>query len=243
MKFARMRAMISRNHIAYAGTTLATALLMIAAPTLTSAQAEALSIKQPDVPGPIAEEAAVPPQIDGRISDRHSLGHDGVRVRGVVTDAGVARSLVTLQVRISRRGGWRSVVKKRVTPGRRFSLSWYGARPGRYSSRLVLNWHGIRAVDHLGSVFVYRRSFASWYGPGFYGHRTACGGRLTASVLGVAHKTLPCGTPVTFHLHGKTVTARVIDRGPFIAGRDWDLTPALKRRLHFGSTGVVHTTR
>ena len=137
---------------------------------------------------------------------------------------------------------WTKAVSARVKPGRRFTLSWHGKRPGRYLMRLVVQKYGMRATRHLGAVFVFRRSFASWYGPGFIGGRTACGGRLTASVLGVAHKTLPCGTRVTFHLHGRNVTARVIDRGPFAAGRDWDLTPALKRKLHFGSTGSVNTT-
>ena len=60
--------------------------------------------------------------------------------------------------------------------------------------------------------------------------------------MGVANRWLPCGTKVTFRYHGRTVNTRVIDRGPFAHGRDWDLTPALKRKLRFGSTGTVHTT-
>ncbi len=86
---------------------------------------------------------------------------------------------------------------------------------------------------------VYRRSFASWYGPGFYGRRTACGQTVTDAVKGVAHKTLPCGTKVTFRNGDRIVRARVIDRGPFHAGREFDLTPAVKRALGFGSTGTV----
>src|SRR6266545_2545909 len=38
---------------------------------------------------------------------------------------------------------------------------------------------------------------ASWYGPGFYGNRTACGQLYTPEILGVAHLTLPCGTLLT----------------------------------------------
>ncbi len=59
----------------------------------------------------------------------------------------------------------------------------------------------------------------------------------------MAHKSLPCGTKVTFRYRGRSVTARVIDRGPYIAGREWDLTEALKRKLRFPSTGTVWTTR
>jgi rare lipoprotein A (peptidoglycan hydrolase) len=66
----------------------------------------------------------------------------------------------------------------------------------------------------------------SWYGPGFYGHRTACGLALTTSLVGVAHRTLPCGTRITFRnpANGRTVTMPVVDRGPYVAGRQWDLT-------------------
>jgi hypothetical protein len=55
----------------------------------------------------------------------------------------------------------------------------------------------------------------TWYGPGFYGNRTACGVRYTRKVVGVAHRTLPCGTLVEFKWHGITTVAPVIDRGPF----------------------------
>jgi hypothetical protein len=68
----------------------------------------------------------------------------------------------------------------------------------------------------------------SWYGPGFYGQHTACGEVLTTSLLGVAHRTLPCGTLVTFRNpnNGRTITVPVVDRGPYVAGRYWDLTYA-----------------
>jgi rare lipoprotein A (peptidoglycan hydrolase) len=61
--------------------------------------------------------------------------------------------------------------------------------------------------------------------------------------VGVANKTLPCGTKVTFRYRGRMATARVIDRGPYAAGREWDLTAALKAKLRFGSTGTVLSTR
>ncbi len=76
-----------------------------------------------------------------------------------------------------------------------------------------------------------RGQYASWYGPGFYGNRTACGQKLRKGTIGVAHKKLPCGTRVAFAYRGRWVRARVIDRGPYIAGRRWDLTYQLARRL------------
>jgi rare lipoprotein A (peptidoglycan hydrolase) len=68
----------------------------------------------------------------------------------------------------------------------------------------------------------------SWYGPGFYGSGTACGQTYSKTILGVAHKTLPCGTRVTFRnpKNGKSITVKVIDRGPYVAGRMWDLSYA-----------------
>ena len=80
----------------------------------------------------------------------------------------------------------------------------------------------------------YRR--ATWYGPGLYGNRTACGKRLRRGTLGVAHKSLPCGTPVTFYRGGRFVTVPVIDRGPFRHGVAWDLTAAAAHRLGMAST-------
>jgi rare lipoprotein A len=69
-------------------------------------------------------------------------------------------------------------------------------------------------------------SDVSWYGPGFYGRRTACGHAYTKAIIGVAHRTLPCGTRVTFKnpANGRTLTMPVIDRGPYVAGRQWDLS-------------------
>lgn len=72
---------------------------------------------------------------------------------------------------------------------------------------------------------------ASWYGPGFWGNTTACGQTLTKKMVGVAHKKLPCGTRVVFAYKGRWARAKVIDRGPLIAGRKWDLTEQLAKRL------------
>jgi hypothetical protein len=88
----------------------------------------------------------------------------------------------------------------------------------------------------LLAVMQYRR--ATWYGPGLYGNRTACGKRLQRGTMGVAHKSLPCGTPVTFYRGGRFITVPVIDRGPFRHGVAWDLTAAAARKL-----GVASTTR
>ena len=86
-----------------------------------------------------------------------------------------------------------------------------------------------------GSVVV-----VSWYGPGFYENRLPCHPWLKANGLpiqflpdtwGVAHKSLPCGTMVTLTHGSRTVTVPVVDRGPYIAGREFDLSPRVKAEL------------
>ncbi len=81
----------------------------------------------------------------------------------------------------------------------------------------------------------------SWYGPGFYGKRTACGQAMTKTLVGVAHKTLPCGTKITFKnpANGRVVTAPVVDRGPYVSGRQWDLTGGLCLKLAHCYTGSL----
>ncbi|MGB2711353.1 MAG: septal ring lytic transglycosylase RlpA family protein, partial [Conexibacter sp.] len=94
---------------------------------------------------------------------------------------------------------------------------------------------GVRA--RAGRLQAFHASYASWYA--LYGNRTACGQTLTVGTLGVAHKTLPCGTRVTLRYGGRELTVPVIDRGPYVGGREWDLTGATKQALGFGSTGIV----
>ena len=82
---------------------------------------------------------------------------------------------------------------------------------------------------------VYKK--ATWYGPGLWGNSTACGMVLQPTVIGTAHKGLPCGTQVTFSYRGRSVAATVIDRGPFRKGYAWDLTKKAAKRVGFLSVG------
>jgi len=81
----------------------------------------------------------------------------------------------------------------------------------------------------------------SWYGPGFYGRRTACGYAFTQTLIGVAHRTLPCGALVTFRnpANGRQVTAPVVDRGPYVSGRTWDMSAGLCAALGHCYTGSI----
>jgi hypothetical protein len=96
----------------------------------------------------------------------------------------------------------------------------------------------------VASLWQFAREL-SWYGPGFYGQHTACGQVLTTSLLGVANRTLPCGTLITFRnpANGRTITVPVVDRGPYVDGRNWDLTYAACHYLGHCYTGSLYWRR
>ncbi len=80
---------------------------------------------------------------------------------------------------------------------------------------------------------------ASYYGPGLYGNRTACGYTLRHRTRGIAHRTLPCGTRVAVYVNGRIAIYPVIDRGPHKAGVSLDLTEAAARKLGVSTTTAV----
>lgn len=84
-----------------------------------------------------------------------------------------------------------------------------------------------------------RYAVASWYGPGLYGNKTANGTTLTPSTWGVAHKTLPFGTRLTICYRTKCAKVRVIDRGPHVYGRTFDLTAAVAGYLRLSGVQTV----
>jgi rare lipoprotein A len=135
-------------------------------------------------------------------------------------------SRATAHVAAGRRAGGALTLHRRVH------------RPQSALARLVVPG----AVRRLGRLNAYRFAHASWYGPGLYGNHLGCGGILTAGDVGVAHKSLPCGAPVTLRHGRRTIRVRVIDRGPYVAGREFDLTAATARRLGFRGYGPILTT-
>jgi rare lipoprotein A (peptidoglycan hydrolase) len=77
-------------------------------------------------------------------------------------------------------------------------------------------------------------------GPASFGHHTACGGVIRPDTVGVAHPTLPCGARVFIEYDGTTVLTQVVDRGPYVPGRQFDLTDALARRLGLRNVQEIH---
>ena len=136
---------------------------------------------------------------------------------------------------------WATVARARTNARGRFLLRFVPRHIGSARLRVgLVGEHGPLAARRIGRLNVYRPVQASWYGGG---GSLACGGSLTSLTMGVANRKLPCGTIVTLHLGSRTVRVPVVDRGPFIAGREFDLTSATRVALGFGDTGEVWSTR
>ena len=173
---------------------------------------------------------------------RHLLDGHGVDVRGRLLPRVRGR---VVRLELATPSGWRAVDRARTGGAGRFRAHWRPSGAGVY--RLRVRSAGDRfaagSAKRLARVYSYRAGHASWYGPGLYGNPLGCGGTLSPGTLGVAHRYLPCGTKVTFRYRGRSATVAVVDRGPFVSGREWDLTSATKQKLGFGSTGTVWSTR
>ena len=134
--------------------------------------------------------------------------------------------------RRNRKGDWELLKKVDAGDGvyKRF---WEPDVRGRRGLRIVFKGDELNAgARRRERVWIYRRGEATWYGPGFYGNTTACGQTLRKKTLGVAHRTLDCGTKIDFLYRQRTISVRVIDRGPY-GEADWDLTNATRKRLGF----------
>jgi rare lipoprotein A len=162
-----------------------------------------------------------------------------VRAGQRVAVVGTAQAGLPAALQVWRRGDWRTVARDRAAASGRYVLRHRRHRAMSVPARLLVSGAG----RPLGRLNVYRRAHASWYGPGLYGNPLGCGGTLQPGRLGVAHRTLPCGKRVTLRHRGRAVRVRVIDRGPYVGGREYDLTEATARKLRFRGHGAILTTR
>jgi hypothetical protein len=161
-------------------------------------------------------------------------------VRGQVRPV-AAGYVASLQIR--RGGRWHTIDRDRTGAAGRYRLRDRRRVPGSMVARVHVRGAADRTKRRIGRLNVYRYALASWYGPGLYGGRTGCGGTLGYGRLGVAHKTLPCGTKVTLRHHGRRIRVPVIDRGPYVGAREYDLTEATARKLRFRGHGSILVTR
>jgi rare lipoprotein A len=101
------------------------------------------------------------------------------------------------------------------------------------------------AIAHTTHTHQYKQSgWATWYGPGFYGHKTSSGEIFTGRALTAAHNSLPLGSKARVTYNHRSVIVTINDRGSF--GRKYhrliDLSPRAARSLHMIHAGKVRVT-
>jgi rare lipoprotein A len=162
------------------------------------------------------------------------LGGQSVNVGGALLPARSGRWLA-LEGHSAR--GWQTLARTRT--GTRGGFRFHIAPGSAVGRRLRVRFAGDAAngatSGSAGTVTVYQQSVASWYDDG---GSTACGYHAG---LGVANRTLPCGTKVRIRYGGRTVSAVVDDRGPYVGSRDWDLDQDTAAALRFSGVGTVWT--
>ena len=161
-----------------------------------------------------------------------------VRFRGAVEPRLAGRTVV-VQYLDPVTQAWTPQARTTVKPDGTFLARWRARHTGVFRLRSVVSGQAQSAVVSPElSLTIYRPAIATWYGPGFYGHTTACGLELTPELVGVAHRSLPCGTNVAVRYGSRTLVVPVVDRGPFGSKARWDLTEAAAQQL-----GMLHTDR
>jgi rare lipoprotein A len=156
------------------------------------------------------------------------------------TDAGAT---IAVQ-RLDAQDAWVTAATGTVDSDGAFSVPWRTNFAGRVTVRTVLaqtasaSQTGQTSAPTL-EITVYRPGLATFYGKGFFGRKTACGTTLRRATLGVASRTLRCGTPVQIYYGGRTIVVPVIDRGPYANDATWDLTQATAEALGIIGTETV----
>jgi rare lipoprotein A len=186
--------------------------------------------------GGAATSSPVPVEVAARVRvPSHGidlLAGQALHVHGRLLPA-VGGRKVSLQALHS--GSWHTLAIARTGSAGRFVLRYVAGSPGQQTIRVRFAGDRLngRSTAGAGQMTVFRAAEASWYNDG---GNTACGFHAG---YGVANRTLPCGTKVEFRYDGRSVTATVDDRGPYVGGRDWDLNQNTAGALGFGGVGQV----
>lgn len=194
---------------------------------------------------------------DGIALSTRRVGETGARLAFTGTASGDAGRVLEIEYRSRRHPRWRPIARATVHGDATFVTRWRVRACGRLRFRALLlpvsaagtgqssgssiSLTGARITPAL-VVTVFRSARATFYGPGFWGHRTACGERLHRTTLGVASRTLRCGTKVAVYYRGREIVVPVIDRGPW--GRHparWDLTMATARAMGISTSVTIGT--
>ena len=199
--------------------------------------AEAVASRRNGEAKAVSRIAQVKIQAAIRVAQRSHAVIDGrrVAVAGRLLPGRAGRH-VAVQAHSGR--GWETVARART--GARGGFDARFAAPAGSNRHLRVVFAGdranARATGAAGLTTSYEPTVASWYEDA---GNTACGFHAE---YGVANKSLPCGTKVTFRSGASTVTATVDDRGPYVYGRTFDLNQNTAAALHFAGVGTVYAS-
>ena len=200
--------------------------------------------------GPSAQPANVPVSASGdgiSISTTSSaMLRNGLQITGEVPSSDAGQTVEIERSGAKTNGAWEPTTQATVASDGSFKAVWQTNHIGRFALRAVVGQAGTASASSSSNsglptvdITVFLPATATLYGPGFYGHRTACGTVLHRNTIGVAHRWLPCGTPVAVYYDGHTMIVPVIDRGPYANGANWDLTMATGKALGMDTTATI----
>ena len=182
----------------------------------------------------------IPVDVSASVRLRHRriavLAGQTIQVRGRLLPALAGRK-VSLQQ--GQNGSWHTLATARTHAAGAFVFRYVTGAAGQTPIRVRFagDQTNGRVDARVGEMTVYREAGASWYNDA---GNTACGFHAH---FGVANRTLPCGTTVSLRYDGRSVTATVDDRGPYVGGRDWDLNENTATALGFGGVGTVWSSQ
>jgi rare lipoprotein A len=213
---------------------LCVALLAAVAPATAVAQAPSGGVEAP---------VAAPPSPFALSGGGNAVVGRKVRFRGSVEERLAGRTVV-VQYLDPATAAWTRQARTTVRDDGTFVARWRARETGQFQLRAVVRGGASSAaVSPELPRTVYRGAVATWYGPGFYGNTTACGIELTPELVGIAHRSLPCGTNVAVRYGSRTLVLPVVDRGPFGSEARWDLTEAAAQQLGFTHTDRIGAVR
>jgi hypothetical protein len=177
------------------------------------------------------------------VTNASAFVRTGVSVTGSVPAGDAGAAVEIDELRPTPGSTWVPAAVVQAAAGGSFAASWHATPPGPLTIRAMLQTSESSSAAAASapsvSITLYRRSIATLFGPGFYGQRTACGVILRRRTIGVANRTLKCGTEVQVYYQGRVLTVPVIDRGPYAHHANWDLTMATGRALGMEGTSMI----
>lgn len=179
------------------------------------------------------------------------VGQTGSMLKISGTAGTAANRLVAIEYHYGAAVKWNLASLVTTTKNGAFSKRWQPATVGNLKLRAVMLPAGVTAVAAAYSkvtslqgtatqtlpVTIFQPVVASYETN--FGALDSCGTRLSSTTIGIASPTLKCGTKVTIYYNGKQMTVPVVDHGPYVTGRSYDLTYAVAKDIGMYNAGVA----